>query len=68
MSRHAANQKWTGEHLKKAETNNLHKSNINKRLSEEAPLDTRSDEVVKVSDDAGIGNSSHASSQWCSKG
>ncbi len=58
MSRHAAIQKWTGEQLKKElENEKIYiKASSIKGLSEEAPLAYKDvDEVVKVSDDAGIG-------------
>jgi tRNA-splicing ligase RtcB len=58
MSRHAAIAKWTGEELKQElekEKIFIKVSSI-KGLSEEAPLAYKDvDEVVKVSDDAGIG-------------
>lgn len=58
MSRHAAIAKWTGEELKKElEKEKIYiKVSSLKGLSEEAPHAYKDvDEVVKVSDDAGIG-------------
>ncbi|MFA6073096.1 MAG: RtcB family protein [Candidatus Woesearchaeota archaeon] len=58
MSRHSAIEKWNGQQLKDdLEKENIYiKASSIKGLSEEAPLAYKDvDEVVKVSDDAGIG-------------
>lgn len=58
MSRHQANRTWRGEQLKRdLEAQHIYiKSASWKGISEEAPLAYKDvDEVVKVSDDAGIG-------------